>query len=234
MQRVFFIAVSLILHGALVVGLVDFGSAGRKSPAAAVYEVSIVGAVPAAAYSPGRVAGKGAAARSGKKFVRHSGKATRDLGDVRKERSIKDGNSEPQISDVEQDVPEFEIEDDFRFSDSVNASPGAVGSNAAGTATAEGIWAGRVRAVVWQVWKFPPELTSLDTAINVTYLIKVGRNGDLLERDLVLSSGNKPFDRSVMLALNKIKRLPVPPVQLLAGRDRCEILMNFSPPQGEQ
>ena len=96
------------------------------------------------------------------------------------------------------------------------------------------IWKSQVRALVDGFWKTPPEISIMDMSLKTTYLLKISRSGELLDKRLLVSSGNSPFDRSVLLALSGVTRLPAPPLVLIAGRDTVEITMSFTPPQGAQ
>ena len=74
----------------------------------------------------------------------------------------------------------------------------------------------------------------MDMSLKTTYLLRVSRSGELLDKKLLVSSGNNPFDRSVLLALSSVSAFPVPPLALIAGRDAVEITMSFTPPKGAQ
>ena len=82
------------------------------------------------------------------------------------------------------------------------------------------------------MWKTPPEISVMDASLTKTYLLKVSRTGELLDKKLLVSSGNGPFDRSVHLALSNVTSLPQPPIVLIAGRDSVEVTMSFTPPKG--
>ena len=78
----------------------------------------------------------------------------------------------------------------------------------------------------------PPEISVMDTSLKTTHLLKISRSGELLDKKLLISSGNSPFDRSVHLALNSVTTLPPPPLVLIAGQSSVEVTMSFTPPKG--
>lgn len=82
------------------------------------------------------------------------------------------------------------------------------------------------------LWRTPPEIEQMDASLQTTYLLRVGRAGELLQKKLLVSSGNVPFDRSVLVALGRIGRFPQPPLVLIAGEDWVEVTMSFTPPKG--
>jgi TonB family protein len=82
------------------------------------------------------------------------------------------------------------------------------------------------------LWKPPPEMDIMDMSLQTTYLLRVSHDGELLQKKLLVSSGNTPFDRSILTALNKTTHFPPPPPGLIAGQDWVEITMSFKPPKG--
>jgi TonB family protein len=89
-----------------------------------------------------------------------------------------------------------------------------------------------VMFLVQRVWKAPPEIALIDRTLKTTYLLRISRTGELLDKKLLISSGNSPYDRSVHLALSSLKRLPQPPLFMVAGQDSVEVTMSFTPPKG--
>ncbi len=230
---------SLILHLLLAFALIDLGFTGRDRPVSEVYEVAIVAAPPRAGIkssAPKRSTGK-------KTFVRRSSqKTTTGLADIKKEKSSVKSQT-PELKDVELDeVPVEDLlgdEQDYRYADEFDEGTDEVvdvGTAPSGVyrpdATPTDIWAGKVKLLVQGKWKFPPELSVLDDSIAVMYDCKIARDGRLLECNLVLSSGNGPYDRSVKLAIDSIKNVPPPPSSVMAGQDVVTIPFNFTPPKG--
>jgi TonB family protein len=74
---------------------------------------------------------------------------------------------------------------------------------------------------VWQI----PEGVTISPNLKATYDIRISRSGDIISKKLVVSSGNRPYDRSVEIALSRIK-LPPPP----GGKDVWTL--TFVPPYG--
>ena len=68
-----------------------------------------------------------------------------------------------------------------------------------------------IRDRVWENWIYPMELRGKD--IEIIIGIKIGRSGELLDREIEKSSGNGTLDRSLMNAI--VKAVPV---------DRCRPL----------
>ena len=85
-----------------------------------------------------------------------------------------------------------------------------------------------IRNIIRKRWKVPPEMAISRGTLKASYMIKISRNGGVLDRKLIMSSGNRPYDRSILMALNSIDRLPVPPLELIAGSDTLEIIMTFT------
>ncbi|HHO76543.1 MAG TPA: TonB C-terminal domain-containing protein [Deltaproteobacteria bacterium] len=108
------------------------------------------------------------------------------------------------------------------------------GSGAASSPNPVGVWKSKVMVLVESLWKTPPEISIMDMSLKTTYLLKISRTGELLDKSLLISSGNSPFDRSVFLALHSVTTFPAPPLVLIAGRDAVEVTMSFTPPKGAQ
>ena len=75
-------------------------------------------------------------------------------------------------------------------------------------------------------------MSFLDANLKTTYELRISREGDLLARRLMVSSGNRPYDRSVLLALERVKHLPPPPLAVMAGKQWELFVISFSPPLG--
>jgi len=75
-----------------------------------------------------------------------------------------------------------------------------------------------------QVWQIPKDVPK-NPHLQATYSIKISSSGEIISKKLIISSGNKSFDQSVELALEKIKLTPPPD-----GRE--EWIFTFVPPYG--
>lgn len=73
-----------------------------------------------------------------------------------------------------------------------------------------------------QVWQLPED-RQIGPDLKTTYIIKISKSGEIIDKKMIISSGNKAYDKSIETALNKIKLLPPPD-----GKDECVI--TFVPP----
>ena len=236
----YFIGISCFCHALLILALVDIDFSPSEIPEYDVYEVSIVSSAPSA---PGRAASARAPAK--KKYVYHKGSGRAAISTIKKDKASGDSTPELKPADIEPvertdeeplpDMPPGRQDDpDQRLEEYGSAgTPGASG-RAGLSSNPVNIWKSQVRALVDGFWKTPPEISIMDMSLKTTYLLKISRSGELLDKRLLVSSGNSPFDRSVLLALSGVTRLPAPPLVLIAGRDTVEITMSFTPPQGAQ
>ncbi len=85
-----------------------------------------------------------------------------------------------------------------------------------------------IRDVIRKRWKVPPEIAVSRNPLKASYMIKISRDGHVLDKKLIMTSGNQPYDLSILMALNSITSLPVPPLRLIAGSDTLEIIMTFT------
>ena len=231
-----FVGISLICHLVLIFSVVDIEFSKREVPSFDVYEVSIVSDVPHA------VTQSRAGPRTTKKYVYHKGTQVQKLSGIKKDRALKEKAPEFSPSDIEPvERQEFETLPDLPQGPELSEELSKYASTKAGSDADLGkdiaasspvvLWKGRVRSLVDSVWKTPPEISIMDMSLKTTYLLRISRNGMLLDKRLLVSSGNSPFDRSVLLAMNRLKKLPQPPLILIAGRDSVEITMSFTPPK---
>jgi hypothetical protein len=240
-QLSWYIGISLVLHAVLMFALVDIEFSPTDIPAYDVYEVSIVSSVPSAR----QPATSGKTSSGTKKYVYHKGSDASSISSIKKDSAIKDRAPELKPADIEPiKPPDDEPSPDIPSSASDDLSQRLQEYEAAGTSLPSGpsslssnpvgIWKAQVRSLVDGLWKTPPEISIMDMSLKTTYLLKISRSGVLLDKRLLVSSGNTPFDRSVLLALSGVTTLPVPPLVLIAGRDIVEITMSFTPPKGAQ
>jgi hypothetical protein len=230
-----FVIISLACHLVLILAMVEVNWRGRKIDPAAVYEVAIVAGVPAAGSGSGSP--ETVSMPQGKRFIYTRGAKTASIGEVRKEQGGKEQAPEFSPSDIKPeapaDAPDMPDAASLIKGQTKGSPGGGTGRGPAGGIPSEiAIWKGRVRGMVEALWRTPPEIDEMDTSLQTTYLLRVGRAGELLQKKLLVSSGNVPFDRSVLVALGKISRFPQPPLVLIAGGDWVEVTMSFTPPKG--
>ncbi|MFC1461161.1 TonB C-terminal domain-containing protein [Verrucomicrobiota bacterium] len=82
----------------------------------------------------------------------------------------------------------------------------------------------RVRAVMYEAWKQPGTLSGASGLVTRA-LIRVRRDGRIVERKIILSSGNELMDKSVFTALESVKTLQPLPRSL--GIDHEDITIDF-------
>jgi len=238
-QLSWYIGISLVLHAVLMVSLVDIDFSRTEIPSYDVYEVSIVSSVPSAR----KPAASAKASSTAKKYVYRKGSDPTSISSIKKDSAVKNRAPELKPADIEPvKQPDDESSPDMPSSVADDLSQRLKEYEPAGTSlhsgrsnlssNAVGIWKAQVRSLVDERWKTPPEISILDSSLKTTYLLKISRSGVLLDKRLLVSSGNSPFDRSVLLALSGVDKLPVPPLVLISGRDTVEITMSFTPPQG--
>lgn len=235
--------ISLLAHFLFILALVDVSFSPRDDLSAFdVYEVDIVTSVPSA----GKAALSQGTATSGqsstKKYVYHKGSDQSGISGIRKEQGPKEKAPELTAKDLEP----LEVKEQERAWDDTapeaaaggpppdtgGTSPGRLGRGPGESSNLVSVWKAQVKMVVDSVWKTPPEISVMDTSLKTTYLLKISRGGELLDKKLLISSGNGPFDRSVHLALSSVSKLPQPPLILIAGQSSVEVTMSFTPPKG--
>ena len=228
-----FIIISLLCHAALILALVDVRFSGKLPDTAEVYEVSIVAGMPAAAAG----ASQNASVPQGKKFIVERKSKKVSLGEVKKEKATTESSPSLSPSDIKPEAP-MESQD-MPYTGNLIKPQGLPG---AGTGPAHGpaggmsseiaLWKTKVRDMVEGLWKTPPEIENMDAKLQTTYLLRINRTGSLLQKKLLVSSGNVPFDRSILIALGRASRFAAPPLILIAGEDWVEVTMSFTPPKG--
>jgi hypothetical protein len=228
-----FIIISFICHAGLVLAMLDVRFSGKLPDTAEVYEVSIVAGMPAAAGG----ASESVSIPRGKKYIVDRNTQKVSLGEVKKEKATKESSPSFSPSDIK---PERPVESqDVPYTGNSMKSQGQPGSGSGqthgpvgGTSSEIALWKTKVRGLVEGLWKTPPEIENMDATLQTTYLLRVSRTGALLQKKLLVSSGNVPFDRSILIALGRANRFPPPPLILIAGEDWVEVTMSFTPPKG--
>jgi TonB family protein len=224
---------SIGMHLLLLVAMVDIQFAAKELPNLDTYEVDIVTDVPSAVRSPGGA--KAIPKRAAKT------EAPRTLAEIQKEKALPDAKPELMPSKIEparQEEPEPETPPQPRAETPQRAAQPVAGPGTPGRASESaylvGVWKSQVKGLVDRVWRTPPEIAYVDMSLKTTYILRIARSGDLLDRKLLISSGNTPFDRSIQMALSSLRRLPPPPQVLLGVQDSVEVTMSFTPPKGAQ
>lgn len=227
---------SIGMHLLLLAAMVEIQFAAKESPFKDVYEVDIVTDLPSSARP----------APSPAKAIPLNMKQTdapKALDAIEKEKALPDERPELMPSKIEPPRQEEQLyeppaqaktETPPRAAAPPVAGPGRQGRVTDENAYLVGLWKSQVKALVDRVWKTPPEIASLDMSLKTTCILRVSRGGDLMDRKLLISSGNSPFDRSVQMALNSIRRLPQPPSVLLGSQGSVEVTLSFTPPKGAQ
>ncbi len=209
-----FLAISLLLHIGLfaVVLMPDFSSRPKTAPV--VYEVDIVPGVPGASVSGGAF----------RNFsMPSSAPKIKDFGEISRDVPVNDGLSRLPSPDL----------DSKPSRSSGSEQPGQLdrhgendssGGSAYGEVARKEAWIGIVMARFKNVWQIP-EGVPISPNLQATYNIRISASGDIISKKLLVSSGNRPYDRSVEIALSRIK-LPPPP------GGRYEWTLSFVPPYG--
>jgi TonB family protein len=93
-------------------------------------------------------------------------------------------------------------------------------------------WKVKVKGLVESLWESSSKIDIKDTSLVATYLLNISYEGKLLEKKLLISSGNAAYDKTVLSTLNNITCFPPPPSGLLGGHDRIEVILSFKQPKG--
>jgi hypothetical protein len=207
-----FLAISLLLHIGLFVVLVlpDFSSRPKTAPI--VYEVDIVPGVPGASVSGGKY--RNFSMPSSVPKIKDFGEISRDVpvNESQSELPSPDLDSEPSRSSGSEQPGRVDRQEDGDSS----------GGSAYGEVARKEAWIGIVMARFKNVWQIP-EGVPIRNNLQATYTIRISASGDIISKKLLVSSGNRPYDRSVEIALSRIK-LPPPP------GGRYEWTLSFVPP----
>lgn len=237
-----FVGISFICHLVLILTVVDIDFSPKDITNYDVYDVSIVSSVPSV-----KQPGSSVKISGGKKYVYRKGSDQRALSGIKKEKVLKDRTPELSPDDIEpvkreddESLPDIDAGSQDNLSTEMKkyeaATTGDLDRNSLTRLSTNpiNIWKAQVRSLVNSRWRTPPEISIMDMSLKTTYLLRISRVGELLDKRLLVSSGNNPFDRSVLLALNSLQRLPNPPLVLIAGRNDVEITMSFTPPEGAE
>jgi len=207
-----FLIISLICHG-VVYFMIIYIHPDNKLDISQIYQVSILNNIP---QGGGSEQERDSFSQEKKSVGNISEHAT--LDEVEKEQSLQDNNSaiENQSKTNTGSPPQF-----------IGQTEGASYIPGRGDPYEIVLWKTRARSLVETLWKSLPEDTKVKTSLQTTYLLMVSRTGEVLDKKLLISSGNETFDQSILLALSKITRFPPPPLVLIAGDDSINIPMSF-------
>lgn len=210
-QKIFLI-ISLVIHSGLILALVVFHTNDSRIDISQVYEVSIVTNIPSSGGTPDH--------NLQNTLSLNSRSVSMTLDEVQKEQPIPDKNDNMSSS--------------VSPSDAGSLTP--VLGQATGTGHIPGggdpyeiaLWKTRARSMVQTLWRSAPDDTKLKTPLQTTCILMISRTGEVLEKKLLVSSGNDDFDNSILLALSRISRFPPPPLVLIAGGESVDIPMSFA------
>lgn len=73
----------------------------------------------------------------------------------------------------------------------------------------DSLWVENAMIRFKHVWHLP-QGQKFSPDMKVTYTIKISQSGEIISKKMIVSSGNKAYDRSVETALNNIKLPPAP------------------------
>ena len=232
-----YIGISLVFHLIFIMGMVDIDFSPEDKQAYDVYEVDIVAQAPSSVRAPA------ARETASTKYINNKKDTPKSISEINKEKALPDITPEISPSKIEPQSASRDEQDSFP--DTKNDTPprsqvhtpeAGTGQGRAGTpdqsAYLLALWKSQVMHQVQRVWKAPPEIALIDKTLKTTYLLRISRGGDLLDKRLLISSGNSPYDRSVHLALSSLRRLPQHPLFMVAGQDSVEVTMSFTPPKG--
>lgn len=89
-----------------------------------------------------------------------------------------------------------------QFRSSLPTSPSAPATT--GTPSEMGSYYGTVQRILYQAWQQPPGVAGLSAQVS----IRIARDGNITQRNMVRGSGNATMDASVMSALRSVSSLP--------------------------
>lgn len=92
-------------------------------------------------------------------------------------------------------------------------------------------WGKQVKSLIDSRWQEQRLAQTVNKTLKCTYILEISRNGELLNKRLLSTSGNIPFDQSILRAMENAGRMPAPPTSCMAGQENISITMTFTPPQ---
>jgi len=217
-----YVALSLFLHVAFF-GAIIFTASRKPRPAYDIYEVSIV-----AAPAPGSQI----QSRRVEPSPRVPSPTVKGFEEIAKAQAVKDKTPGFKPIDLEKGsnrskaAPPPDLEEPEDQASSAGAYPSAGPS--AGERVKVSMWVAEVQATFRSIWQAPYGVP-IKKDLKASFTIRVARNGEILSKQLLIGSGNALYDKSVELALNKIRKLPPPPI---GGEAAADYTITFIPPAG--
>lgn len=229
---------SILLHALLILTLVDISFSAKNERAYDIYEVDLLASEP----STGRDAASGSIQDTENFSDEDPEELPTTLSGVEKENILPEIEPEVNPSQIEPpgDYPQKPEQDSPPVPESdvasYNPAPADGIQGRAGSQESSShliaLWKMQVKGAVENILTAPPEILLECTNPKTTYLIRVSRDGELIDKRLLVSSGNKVFDISVKHALNSINNLPRPPLGMIAGQESVEVTMTFTLSKG--
>ena len=217
-----YVILSLFLHVAFF-GAIIFTASRKPRLVYDIYDVSIV-----AAPAPGsQMQGRSVEPRP-----RVPSRAVKGFEQIAKAQAVKDKTPSFKPIDLEsasgrsKAAEPPEMEEPEEQTTSAGAYPSA--GSSAGARVKVNMWVAEVQATFRSVWQAPYGVP-IKKDLKASFTIRVARNGEILSKRLLLGSGNALYDKSVELALNKIRKLPPPPI---GGEAAADYTITFIPPAG--
>jgi protein TonB len=222
---------SIGMHLLLLLAMVEIQLTPKEMPVIESYEVDIVTDVPNAVKpAPG--------AKSAIAVKMKNTQAPKALDAIQKEKALPD-TTKPELMPSKIEPPKHEEQEyeppvQTRTETPARAmAPPVAGPGRVGKAPNEAAqWIGQVQALMGRVWNAPQGISFDDNSLKTTITLTVSKNGDLLSSSILMSSNNKPYDRTVLLSLSRLKRLPLPPAVLVGGKEKFDVTISFTPPKG--
>jgi TonB family protein len=210
-----FLAISLLLHIGLFAAVALPGFSPKGKTVSVVTEVDLVSGPPSGAVSGGGL--KNLAMPSPVPKIR-------DFGEISKDVPVNERLSKLPEPDLDSE-PASPSTSPQQGHQSRQGNADSSGGNAYGEVARNVIWKGIVIRKFQEVWQIP-EGVPISPNLQAMYRIGLSRSGNIISIKLMGSSGNRPYDRSVEIALDKIKQVPPPP----GGKD--DWIFIFVPPYG--
>jgi len=82
-----------------------------------------------------------------------------------------------------------------------------------------------------EIWTAEMQGIPIKQSLLVTFLLSLSREGEILDKKRMDSSGNICFDKTVWIAQARVKRFPASPASLKSDRPYPEIAITGKPPQ---
>ena len=216
-----YLILSILIHVMIILILVEVHSSSRKDDPLKVIEVTIVNNI-----SPGGIDQKESRTDlQGKNIILSKPLENISFGDVEKEDTQQAPGSEFPPSEID---PE---------SSNIGGLTKVMGEARDGVHVPRGVlyeinlWKSRVQRIVEERLQVPATNKKPDSSLQTIFQLMVSRTGELLQQQLLKSSGNDLFDNSVQASLGKVSHLPPPPRVLVAGAESIDVTMSFAYPQ---